>query len=204
MTTLEPLTMSTAEAAAMLNVSVQTVQKWTDAGFLEGWRTVGGHRRIESESVARMLADRRARKAQQLRGGTPRGVNPLAAVVVDDDPADRDLACALLARHFPGLDVVPCTDGYTGLIAIGRVAPAVLVTDVVMPYVDGFELVRRVADTEFAPRAIIACSSYRRDELRHYGDLPDTAVFIEKPLRAEPLVAAVARAVGPQASGASP
>ena len=46
---------STAEAAKLLGVSHRTIQLWVEAGTLQAWKTAGGHRRIASGSVERLL-----------------------------------------------------------------------------------------------------------------------------------------------------
>lgn len=48
--------LTTRKAAAMLGVSLRTVQLWCDAGKLTYCLTVGGHRRISRESVTQRLA----------------------------------------------------------------------------------------------------------------------------------------------------
>lgn len=50
-----PRTYSTVEIARRLGVSIQTVQRWVDAGHLKAWKTMGGHRRISAESAEALL-----------------------------------------------------------------------------------------------------------------------------------------------------
>lgn len=45
---------TTAEAARSLGVSIRTIQLWVDGGVLAAWKTVGGHRRITLDSLARL------------------------------------------------------------------------------------------------------------------------------------------------------
>lgn len=46
---------STTDAAKLLGVSVGTVQHMVEDGRLGGWKTSGGHRRIDGQSLARVL-----------------------------------------------------------------------------------------------------------------------------------------------------
>jgi excisionase family DNA binding protein len=46
---------STVEIARRLGVSIQTVQRWVDAGRLKAWKTLGGHRRIDADSAEALL-----------------------------------------------------------------------------------------------------------------------------------------------------
>lgn len=47
--------MSVSMAAKYAGVCVNTMRKWADEGLVDGDRTPGGHRRIDRESIDRML-----------------------------------------------------------------------------------------------------------------------------------------------------
>jgi excisionase family DNA binding protein len=46
---------TTREAAALLGVSIGTVQLWVESDLLQAWKTAGGHRRVLRDSVDRLL-----------------------------------------------------------------------------------------------------------------------------------------------------
>ena len=50
------LGLSTSEAARHLGVSLSTVRRWSDSGFLVGYRTPGGQRRFTIEQLDAFLA----------------------------------------------------------------------------------------------------------------------------------------------------
>jgi excisionase family DNA binding protein len=50
--------LSTRQAAALLGVSVRTIQLWVEQGLLSAWKTPGGHRRIVQESLLGLLHKR--------------------------------------------------------------------------------------------------------------------------------------------------
>jgi excisionase family DNA binding protein len=50
------LGLSTSEAARHLGVSLSTVRRWSDSGFLVGYRTPGGQRRFTIEQLDSFLA----------------------------------------------------------------------------------------------------------------------------------------------------
>lgn len=60
-------------------------------------------------------------------------------LVEDSDPVRRAVALGLTAA---GFDVTAVADGAQALAVFDAVRPAVLVTDLTMPGMDGFELVR--------------------------------------------------------------
>jgi signal transduction histidine kinase/CheY-like chemotaxis protein len=63
-------------------------------------------------------------------------------VVIDDDPLDLDLVEAVLAPE--GWSVVRATGGEEGVRLVRRERPAVVLLDLLMPEVDGFEVVERL------------------------------------------------------------
>ena len=54
-TELPAASYSTAAVARRLGVSIPTVQRWVDQGYLKAWKTVGGHRRIAKQAVDEYL-----------------------------------------------------------------------------------------------------------------------------------------------------
>lgn len=74
---------------------------------------------------------------------------PLRVLVVDDDSK----LVSLLARGlaFEGFDVVTAADGEGCLVAVDEHAPHVVLLDVAMPGMDGFEVCRRLRVTKDVP-----------------------------------------------------
>jgi two-component system, LytTR family, response regulator len=69
---------------------------------------------------------------------------PLRVVVVDDEPLAREGMAGLLARD-PELSVVAeCADGREAVDAIARLRPDLVLLDVQMPEMDGFEVLREL------------------------------------------------------------
>ncbi|MEN8234502.1 MAG: response regulator transcription factor [Actinomycetota bacterium] len=64
------------------------------------------------------------------------------ALIVEDDPDVRDALRRALA--FEGYDVATASDGGRGLEAVAQNPPDVIVLDVMMPFVDGLEMCRRL------------------------------------------------------------
>ncbi len=71
-----PLGLSTSQAAHALGVSLGTIRRWSDMGYLESYRTPGGQRRFSAEQIEQFLirlqrghrasADRSFRAEQRL------------------------------------------------------------------------------------------------------------------------------------------
>jgi excisionase family DNA binding protein len=51
-----PLGLSTSQAAQALGVSLGTIRRWSDMGYLESYRTPGGQRRFSQAQIDTFLA----------------------------------------------------------------------------------------------------------------------------------------------------
>ena len=195
-----PPTYSTSEVAKRLGISTQTVQRWVDSGQLKAWKTLGGHRRIEAEGVELLfrlhgvaVPDAHAPKAPN---GAGQAEQALSVLIVDDNPDDRDILAHLLADALPNATVAAATNGFHGLIAIGRMAPDIVITDVLMPHMNGFEMIRQLLNgNAIRPRVILAVSSNSLAELAPRGNLPDGVVFMQKPLDPDAFIATLQNTV---------
>ncbi|MCT7970557.1 response regulator transcription factor [Laspinema olomoucense] len=67
---------------------------------------------------------------------------PLTILIVDDDPAIRLSICHYLEQC--GYSAIAAQNGQEGLLKVDEFQPHLLVTDIIMPEMDGYELVKRV------------------------------------------------------------
>jgi len=88
-------------------------------------------------------------------------------LVVDDEPDKRQLLSYALEQE--GYDVVTAADGEEGLDAVGVHQPDLIVTDVMMPRMDGYEMVRRLRSdprTRFIPVIIQSAARGQAQDVR--------------------------------------
>jgi len=185
---------STNEVARRLGISLQTVQRWVDSGRLKAWKTPGGHRRIDARS-ADLLFEENAQSlgpAVSAPPGDAAAPRPVDVVIVDDDALDRELISVLVQAALPQARLHVAGNGFQGLVMIAKVAPQVVVTDIHMPHMDGFEMIRNVlADADTRPRLMIAVSARSPAELAEFGRLPTEVLLLHKPLEREAFIAAL-------------
>jgi PAS domain S-box-containing protein len=111
-------------------------------------------------------------------------------LVVEDQDSLRDLICEMLAES--GYEVLSAADGPAALEAsAGRAGPIdLLVTDVIMPGMNGRELLDRVRDARPAIR-ILFISGYTNDVIARSGARLEGTRLLEKPFGREGLLRAV-------------
>ena len=71
-------------------------------------------------------------------------------LIIDDDPTARTLAANVLAAA--GFDVIEAGDGAAGLAQFRARRPELVLLDVMMPGMDGYEVCRALRAFEAAPR----------------------------------------------------
>ncbi len=216
---------TTAQAAELLGVSPQTVQKWVDAGHLSAWRTVGGHRRVDAESVQRMIESRSGGSAasqgsaQGLAvvgdaslGGAGSAASPgatgsaaaLSIVVVEDDHLTSLVLKGRLQQLYPEASVTTFANGFAALMSISRNVPNLLISDIDLPGLDGLAMLRQLReDSDTQAMAAVLVSGYSREALQRFGPIPEDVPLLRKPYEDEDLqcvLAQVLPATNPLAS----
>ena len=77
-------------------------------------------------------------------------------LVVDDEPSITEGISFLIDRLIPDCEVVALAyDGAEGFQKAISLKPDIIITDIRMPEVDGFEMIRRLKETDFQSRFII-------------------------------------------------
>jgi diguanylate cyclase (GGDEF)-like protein len=93
-------------------------------------------------------------------------------LVVDDEP-DKQLLLAYALRK-EGYEVYTADDGERGLAAVKEHQPDLIVTDVMMPHMNGYEMIRRVRSdpqTRFIPVIIQTAARIEDEDVRHGSEL---------------------------------
>ncbi|OZA27330.1 MAG: excisionase [Hydrogenophilales bacterium 17-61-9] len=172
---------TTREAAKRLGVSLRTVQLWVESGVLRAWKTAGGHRRILVASVDDILKQRR-----EALGGAEASAaeaQPLTLVVVEDDPDLLKLYRLQVAAWKLPLQLVTATNGFEGLVRIGETQPRMLITDLNMPGMDGFRMIRSLrGSADYKEMDIVAVTALDRAEIADRGGLPEDVKVMTKPV----------------------
>ena len=127
-------------------------------------------------------------------------------LVVDDDEAGRELARAVLVSE--GFDVITAIDGFDALAVAGQQLPDIVLSDVLMPRMDGFVLCMHwQADPALRSVPFIFCTADYMDPADHdFAMSLGAAGYFIKPLTQEPMlsIAALASAASTSSSDRAP
>jgi excisionase family DNA binding protein len=130
----EPDWLTLGQAAKYLGVAQSTIRKWSDSGRVPAFYTPGGHRRYRRGDLDAFLE----------RSGPGRTRTGPLVLVVDDDPGVRQLVRANLEAE--GYAVREAGSANEGLASLEEEPPDLMLLDVMMPEVDGWEMLRRVQE----------------------------------------------------------
>jgi len=126
--------MTLGQAARFLGVAQSTIRKWSDHGRIPTFYTPGGHRRYRRGDLETFL----------VRSGPGRQQSGPPVLVVDDDAGMRELVRLHLERE--GYSVQEAASATEGLASIEARKPDLILLDVMMPHVDGWEMLRQIQE----------------------------------------------------------
>ena len=167
---------STREAADMLGISLRSAQLWVENGVLIAWKTPGGHRRILKSSVDQVLAERQKIEKPRMTEAQ------LRIVLVEDDPDLTKLLTISIRSAIPTVEIFTARDGFEGLVMVGQVHPDVLITDLNMPGMDGFRMLRAVGSGVSAPAHILVLTALSAADILDRGGLDPSVRVLQKPI----------------------
>ena len=119
-------------------------------------------------------------------------------LIVEDVEYNRDLLVQLLEEEY---EVVTAADGAAGIEAAARERPDLILMDLSLPGVDGWEATRRLKarpETEAIPVIALTAHAMQGDEERARACGCDD--YLTKPIDEDQLFAKLARLLGPGAS----
>jgi excisionase family DNA binding protein len=180
---------TTREAANLLGVSVGTVQLWVESGLLKAWKTTGGHRRVLRDSVAELLHKKSAPALPMEDSVTAQIAPPpvqlrrLRVLVVEDDPLLLRLYEANISQWPMAPELRLTSNAVKALLMIGHHTPDLLITDLHMPGMDGFNMLRVLRSTQDLDNTtIVVVSGLDAIEITARGGIPQDIEILPKPI----------------------
>ena len=146
------------QVAEMMMVSPATVRQWAAKGHLKAMNTPGGHRRFRLADVIAFAQKQGIVLNQQSNDG-------LSVLVVDDDVQLARFMSILLTDFDDRIRVEVANDGFAAGQKILDFKPDLILMDLMMPTMDGFETCRRIKENpQTAGIRIVAMTGFASDE----------------------------------------
>jgi excisionase family DNA binding protein len=122
-----------SEAANHFGVDRRTISRWIKSGKIKAVVTPGGHHRILCQEIDHFL---------EQNGFLQKNVTGNTILVVDDDESVRETLKERLLRE--KLNVETASDGFKAGIKVRDVKPDLIILDLMMEGMDGFEVCRTI------------------------------------------------------------
>lgn len=190
--------LSTVQVAEQCGVHYTTVRRWILEGNLPAYETPGGHLRVLKDDVEAFIESRKLKGRQMLTG-------TLRVLVVDDDETFRESAVEFLSRESK-IEVKQAANGFSAGRLVAEFQPHVVVLDLLMPGINGFEVCRNI---KTSPRSrhtrVLILTGFATDENIRRAKECGADVCIAKPIELDELRTMVLRLGerAPEATGAT-
>lgn len=187
--------LTTGIVARYCEVSTNAVKKWIRQGDLPAFQTPGGHFRVTREEFRNFLVRHGMPLHQEFfPDRRPR------VLIADDEPVVRDLVRELVLSATGGqVDVETAEDGYDALVKVGDFKPDLLIMDLKMPRMDGFEACRTIrSNSQLSHVRILAMSAYAGDGNRERILKAGALRCFDKPLPVDEFQDTVRQILTPQ------
>lgn len=111
-------------------------------------------------------------------------------LIVDDSMTQRQLMSSVLEQF--GLTVLVATDGVEAWEQIQRVHPDIVVLDIIMPRMNGYEVCRKIkTDPNLQGLPVVMCSSKSEEFDRYWGMKQGADAYLVKPFQPKELLSTI-------------
>lgn len=116
--------------------------------------------------------------------------NNFSVLYVEDEPAARDILSSILVKKYPDINLMVAENGEQGLKVFKENLPFIVITDISMPQMDGFQLA--IAIKELQPETLIIATT-AHSSAQSFVDSMKNGInhYIQKPVVYPELFAAL-------------
>ncbi len=174
---------STFDISKICGASPTTVADWIDAGKLKAFHTPGGHRRVRKIDLLKFLQEYDMPIPKELLEDGRKKI-----LIVDDDQAVIDLITRFLKKIPEKYQFASAIDGFQAGQTLTEFEPDLIILDLMLPGIDGFEVCRNIRSNEKTKKIkILSITGYdtpeNRNKILSYG----ANGYLAKPFKMEDL-----------------
>lgn len=190
----KPVVYSALEVANICGVVNQTAINWIRSNYLKAFKTPGGQFRVYPDDLAEFMESRDMRIPEELLANCTRKGNrsKKSILIVDDDESLNTVMAKFIGKKFENLEVYQAFDGFDAGSQMTEKKPEYVILDLDLPGVDGFDLCRRINESEtFGKPEIIIVTALKDEDVEKKCFNLGVAKFFQKPLNFPDLAEAV-------------
>jgi excisionase family DNA binding protein len=168
---------TTFEISQICGVNPTTVQNWIKGKRLKAFQTPGGHRRVKQDDLISFMKEFGMPLPEELMK------NPPIAMIVDDEADILEMLEDMLKSGESEVSVVRAQSGVAALLMIGEYRPDLLILDIMMPGMNGFDVCQKLkANSSTQNIRIVAISGDHNPAVRERILAAGADLFFTKPL----------------------
>lgn len=180
---------SALEVANVCGVANQTAINWIRNGYLKAYSTPGGQYRVYADDLADFMSERNMRVPDELLvHNTPDNLEK-KILIVEDESGLNAVIKEYCNKHLPGIEIFQAYDGFEAGSLLAAKKPNVVILDLNLPGVDGFELCRKINETEsFGHPAVIVITALQDSDIEQQVKKLNVYNFFRKPVALQDLL----------------
>lgn len=174
---------TTHEISKLCNVYPSTVINWINEGILPAFTTPGKHRRVKRSDLISLMKNNNMPVPEELsKNGKTR------ILVIDDDAKINKMIKTILEAE-EDFEVATVESGFQAGIMVFEWIPDIVLLDMLMPKMDGFEVCRRIKQNEKTKEIPVIALTVLRDQ-KEIKDMYKSGVtdYLAKPFKSRELI----------------
>ena len=188
-------TLSSGDVAKYCDVNLRTVIRWIEKGHLKAHKLPGrGNNRVLVTDFLKFLTEHEMPVRKELSDSTNK------ILVIDDEPSMASAIKRVLKKV--GFQIETASDGLEAGVKLSEFQPSLLILDLMMPNMNGFEVLKFLRSSQFSSIKVIVLSGTGDDKLDKALSL-GANIAMAKPYENDELLAKVQNLIGSEAVIAS-
>lgn len=191
-------TYTTGEIAAFCDVNLRTVIRWIEKGALKGFKLPGrGNNRVRKEDFISFLQDHGMPVPSELHNSIRNHI-----LIVDDElPVAKAIQRSVKGA---GYDTSIATNGFQAGIQLLREKPVLMILDLMMPCLDGYQVLNSVRNSDEVFDIKILVISVQDESCLKSAMTYGADAMLQKPFESEQLIKTIESLLEPQRTYRSP
>ena len=177
---------SITQAAALCKLNRVTLWRWIRSGKLRAYQTPSGQYRIKQDDLERFIQN----GLSYLQADLPDNQNTI--LIIDDDPQFRKLVRKIVSND--RFDIQEAGNGFEAGVKIIKHMPSILILDLFMPEIDGFDICRQIkSDPNTRNIKVIVVTGMGSPEIEEKVRRLGADAYFTKPVERRELMACIER-----------